>query len=159
MVLNESMYSSKTPEWSTPQQTFDTLNNHFNFEVDVCATDDNYKCDVYYTKEDNELNKEWKETIFMNPPYGREIKEWMKKAYEDSAKYNNTIVCLVPARTDTKWWHDYAMKASVIIFIKGRLKFGESKNSAPFPSAVVIFNYKFNYGKSISELTDELNNR
>ena len=80
---------------------------------------------------------EWRGVCWMNPPYGRTIGNWMKKAYESSLE-GATVVCLVPARTDTGWWHNYAMKGD-IEFIKGRLKFGGSKNSAPFPSAVVVF--------------------
>lgn len=79
-------------------------------------------------------------TVFMNPPYGRAIGNWLKKAYEESLQQNTKVVCLIPSRTDTKYWHDYCMKASEIRFVKGRLKFGDSKNSAPFPSAIVIFN-------------------
>jgi len=159
MAINKSMYSSKSVEWATPQNIFDTLNEYFKFEVDVCATDENHKCDKYYTIEDDGLSKDWKETIYMNPPYGREIIKWMEKAYKDSSKYGNTIVCLVPSRTDTKWWHNYAMKSSIIIFLRGRLKFGDSKNSAPFPSAIVIFNYKPLENSSISDLYNYLNNK
>ena len=103
----------------------------------MCATDDNAKCAKYYTEEMDGLSQEWRGVCWMNPPYGRTIGKWMKKAYESSLE-GATVVCLVPARTDTNWWHDYAMKGD-IEFIKGRLKFGGSKNSAPFPSAVVVF--------------------
>ncbi|MNQ74316.1 DNA N-6-adenine-methyltransferase (Dam) [compost metagenome] len=134
---DELMFSSKTDLWSTPQEFFDKYNNLYNFELDVCASDENAKCTKYYTKEVNSLTRRWVGVCWMNPPYGREIKDWMKKAYEESQN-GATIVCLVPARTDTIWWHDYAMKGK-IEFIKGRLKFGRSKNSAPFPSAIVVF--------------------
>ena len=132
-------FSSKTDLWSTPQATFDYLNDKFEFTLDPCAMPDNAKCKKYYTKEDDGLSKSWAgEVVFMNPPYGREIGLWMKKAYEESI--NATVVCLVPARTDTKWWHDYVIGGMAQVeFIKGRLKFGDSKNSAPFPSAIVIF--------------------
>ncbi|MGZ4996136.1 MAG: phage N-6-adenine-methyltransferase [Methylobacter sp.] len=129
-------FSSETDLWSTPQSFFDELNKEFNFELDVCATKDNTKCPVYFTKDDDGLTQEWAGKVWMNPPYGREIKAWMKKAYE-SAKNGATVVCLVPARTDTVWWHEYAIKHEVR-FIKGRLKFGDAKNNAPFPSAVVV---------------------
>ena len=119
---------------------YQKYNDVFNFETDVCATHENAKCANYYTEETNGLSQNWKGICWMNPPYGRTIGKWMKKAYESSLS-GSTVVCLVPARTDTKWWHDYAMKGD-IEFIKGRLKFGGSKNSAPFPSAVVVFNPK-----------------
>lgn len=130
-------FSSETDLWATPQDFFDKQNAIYNFTLDVCATDDNAKCKKYFTKNDDGLNKEWHGVCWMNPPYGREIKQWMHKAYNESLK-GVTIVCLVPARTDTVWWHEYAMKGN-IEFIRGRLKFGNAKNSAPFPSALVVF--------------------
>jgi phage N-6-adenine-methyltransferase len=131
-------FSSKTDLWYTPQDFYDKLNEKYAFQVDVCATPENAKCPVYYTEETDGLAQVWPPvTCWMNPPYGRTIGKWMKKAYEASL-YGATVVCLVPARTDTKWWHDYAMRGE-IEFIKGRLKFGGSENSAPFPSAVVVF--------------------
>ena len=130
-------FSSKTDLWATPQEFFDKYDKIFNFEVDVCATKENAKCDKFFTQEDDGLSQEWEGVCWMNPPYGRDIGKWMKKAYESSLE-GATVVCLVPSRTDTKWWHDYSMKGD-IEFIKGRLKFGGSKNSAPFPSAVVVF--------------------
>ena len=131
------MYSSATPEWSTPQDVFDALHKEFSFTLDPCATIENAKCPVFFTKEDDGLKQEWKGRVFMNPPYGRGIGAWMKKAYESSLA-GALVVCLVPARTDTAWWHDYCMKGTVR-FVRGRLKFGDSKNNAPFPSAIVIF--------------------
>ena len=130
-------FSSKTDLWYTPQDFFKKYDDVYKFETDVCATDDNTKCAKYYTEEMDGLSQEWRGVCWMNPPYGRTISKWMKKAYESSLS-GATVVCLVPARTDTNWWHDYAMKGD-IEFIKGRLKFGGSKNSAPFPSAVVVF--------------------
>jgi len=131
-------FSSKTDMWSTPKAFFEEWNDVYNFTLDVCATHENAKCDLYFTKEDDGLAQDWGQHIcWMNPPYGREISKWMEKAYEASLK-GATVVCLVPSRTDTKWWHDYAMKGG-ITFIKGRLKFGNAKNAAPFPSAVVVF--------------------
>ena len=130
-------FSSKTDLWYTPQDFFKKYDDVYKFETDVCATDDNTKCAKYYTEEMDGLSQEWRGVCWMNPPYGRTISKWMKKAYESSLS-GATVVCLVPARTDTNWWHDYAMKGD-IEFIRGRLKFGGSKNSAPFPSAVVVF--------------------
>lgn len=133
-------FSSKTDLWATPQDFFDKYNSIYDFTLDVCATKENTKCSTYFTQEQNGLLQDWFGVCWMNPPYGREIGLWMKKAYESSLQ-GAIVVCLVPARTDTNWWHNYAMKGQ-IEFIKGRLKFGDSKNSAPFPSAVVIFDNK-----------------
>ena len=137
--MNTSVhFSSQTDLWETPQDFFDKLNDEFGFNLDVCATPQNAKVFRFFTKEHDGLSQDWGESIcWMNPPYGREIGKWMKKAYESSLA-GATVVCLVPARTDTAWWHDYAIKGE-IRFVKGRLKFGGHKNSAPFPSAVVIF--------------------
>lgn len=137
MPINKGLMTSNTDLWPTPQAFFDSYNAIYHFDVDVCATAENALCAKFYSPEDDGLSKEWGGICWMNPPYGREISKWMKKAYESSLK-GNTVVCLVPARTDTAWWHDYAMKGE-IEFIRGRLKFGNSKNSAPFPSAVVVF--------------------
>ena len=130
-------FSSATDLWATPQDFFDRYNARFGFNLDVCASNANAKCERFFTKADAGLAQDWRGVCWMNPPYGREIGHWMRKAYESSLE-GATVVCLVPARTDTRWWHDYAMKGEVE-FIKGRLKFGDAKNSAPFPSAVVIF--------------------
>ena len=130
------MFSSATDEWSTPQDVFDKLNEEFSFTLDPCANDTNHKCKKYFTKTENGLLQNWDdEIVFCNPPYGREIGKWVKKAAESKA----TVVMLLPARTDTKWFHDYIYEKAEIRFIKGRLKFGEAQNSAPFPSMVVIF--------------------
>ena len=137
MAINKGLFTSNTDQWETPQCFFNKLNEEFNFEIDVCADDTNAKCDKYFTEEVDGLNQEWTGTCWMNPPYGRQIGKWIKKAYESSLE-GATVVCLIPARTDTKWWHEYCMKGEIRL-VKGRLKFGGSKNSAPFPSAVVVF--------------------
>lgn len=129
-------FSSKTDDWATPQDLFDQLNTEFNFTRDVCASDKNHKCDYYWTKEDNAFSFDWAGRLFMNPPYGREIGKWIERAATCKAEL---VVGLVPARTDTRWWHDYIQNKAEVRFIRGRLKFGDSKNSAPFPSAIVIF--------------------
>lgn len=130
-------FSSETDLWATPQDFFDRLNDEFNFDIDVCATPENAKCKKFYTEKENGLLQKWEGNVWMNPPYGREISEWIKKAYE-SAQDGATVVCLIPSRTDTKWWHDYCMKGE-IRFVRGRLQFGDATENAPFPSAVVIF--------------------
>ncbi|KNY29485.1 DNA N-6-adenine-methyltransferase [Pseudobacteroides cellulosolvens] len=137
----EIMFSSKSDEWETPQQFFDKLHKEFNFQLDVCATAENAKCDKYYTKIDDGLSQSWHhwaQRCWMNPPYGRNIDKWIKKAFDESQE-GATVVCLIPARTDTKYWHTYCMKAHEIRFVKGRLKFSNSKDCAPFPSAIVVF--------------------
>jgi phage N-6-adenine-methyltransferase len=130
-------FSSKTDMWSTPQDFYDELNKEFGFTLDPCAIPENAKCNKFYTKEDDGLAQDWSgDRVFMNPPYGRGIGEWVKKAVES----NTLVVCLLPARTDTRWWHDYVIgRNAEVRFVKGRLRFGDSKDNAPFPSAVVIF--------------------
>lgn len=137
--MNKGLFSSNTCEWETPLSFFRQLDAVHHFTLDVCATPENAKCAEYFTKEQNGLSQEWRGRCWMNPPYGREISAWMRKAYESvSWGECDLCCCLVPARTDTAWWHEYAMKGK-ITFIRGRLKFGGCSNSAPFPSAVVLF--------------------
>jgi phage N-6-adenine-methyltransferase len=116
---------------------FQRLQREFPFTLDVCALPENAKCERYFTPEDNGLTKKWSGICWMNPPYGREIGRWMQKAF-DASEHGCTVVCLVPARTDTEWWHRFSVRGEVR-FIRGRLKFGGAKSSAPFPSAIVIF--------------------
>lgn len=133
-------FSSASCEWETPQVLFDSLNIIWGqFDIDVCATKNNTKCRRFYTKKQDGLSKPWSGKVWMNPPYGREIGKWMRKAWISATHGDaSVVVCLVPARTDTAWWHNYAMKGKVT-FLRGRLKFNGHKNSAPFPSAVVVF--------------------
>lgn len=136
-MLNASLFSSKTDLWATPQDFFDEWDSKFGFTLDVCAIESNAKVPNYFTPELDGLEQDWTGICWMNPPYGRGIRDWVRKAYLSSLS-GATVVCLVPARTDTSWWHDYCMKGEVY-FIRGRLKFGLSKSNAPFPSAVVVF--------------------
>ena len=135
------MFSSKTGEWATPQEFFDKLNWRFGpFDLDPCAHANNTKCANFFTEAEDGLSKNWEGfTSFINPPYGRGIEKWIQKAYEESRKEDTKVVMLIPARTDTKYWHQYVMRADEVYFVKGRLKFGDSENSAPFPSAIVVF--------------------
>lgn len=126
MTFNKVMFSSANDNWSTPKDVYDTLDKEFNFDFDPCPLNGT-----------NGLEINWGLRNFVNPPYS-DIKTWIKKAYDEWQK-GRVSVLLIPSRTDTKWWHDYVMKATEIRFIKGRLKFGNSKNSAPFPSAIVVF--------------------
>lgn len=138
--MNEALLSSQSSEWETPSDLFEALDDIFHFDLDVCATAENAKCKRYFTKADNGLEQEWTGTCWMNPPYGREISAWVRKAFYQ-AKRGKTIVALLPARTDTKWWHDYCVSHE-IIFLKGRVKFLQSKKqsfNAPFANAIVVF--------------------
>lgn len=138
-MINSGLFTSNTDQWGTPQDLFDKLNAEFHFTLDVCADDTNHKCDKYFTKEQDGLIQDWGgEVVWCNPPYGREIGKWVERC----SKHKGIAVMLLPARTDTRWFHDYIYKKSRIRFIKGRLKFGDSNNSAPFPSMVVIFKRK-----------------
>ncbi len=130
-------FSSSCDEWSTPDDLFAELNEIFHFDLDACACPQNAKCERYFTKEQDTLKQHWRGTVWMNPPYGRKIAAFMRKAYEESLA-GATVVTLVPSRTDTGWWHRYARRGQ-IIFLRGRLKFGDASTSAPFPSAIVIF--------------------
>ena len=134
------MFSSSKDDWSTPQDFFDKLDSKYNFTLDPCANDANHKCKKYYTKNDNGLSRNWGgERCFVNPPYGKEIGKWVKKCYEESKRDNTLVVMLIPARTDTRYFHDYIYGKAEIQFIKGRLKFGNGTSPAPFPSMVVIY--------------------
>ena len=136
-------FSMESNEWETPQELYDELNKEYGFTLDPCATKESAKCDKYYTEEDNGLIQDWGGVVFMNPPYGRQINKWIEKAYKESLK-GATVVCLIPARTDTRYWWDYIFPYAEIRFIKGRIKFKKDGISAPapFPSAIVIFNNK-----------------
>ena len=133
------MFSSKTDMWSTPQDFYNKLNDEFHFTLDAAATEDNAKCCNYFTPEQDGLLQKWTGTVFCNPPYCRQTGKWVKKAYEESLSGNCTVVMLLPCRPDVSWFHDYILGKAEILFVRGRLKFGGSKNSAPFPSMVVVF--------------------
>lgn len=133
---HDVMFSSKTDMWATPQWLFDELNEQYNFTIDVCATQENAKCTNFYSPEEDGLSQPWEGRVWCNPPYGRNIGKWVQKAADSSA----LVVMLLPARTDTRWFHDYIYGKADIKFLRGRLKFGGAKNSATFPSMVVVFN-------------------
>lgn len=133
------IFSSKSDMWETPQEFYNALNEEFDFTLDVCALPENAKCERYYTPEDDGLSQPWSGSVWCNPPYGREVGQWVRRAYLASTTGNaKVVVMLLHARTDTRWFHDYIYKKAEIHFVKGRLKFGNAKNSAPFPSMVVI---------------------
>lgn len=139
--LTSGLFSSNTDQWATPQAFFDKLDAEFHFNLDPCATPENAKCKRFFTIEDDGLRQNWGGArVFCNPPYGREISKWVRKCYEESLKPDTLVVMLIPARTDTSYFHDYIYhKAKEIRFIRGRLHFNESKQGAPFPSMVVIY--------------------
>ena len=140
MANIQACLSSKTDNWATPQDFFDNLNEEFHFTLDPCANEENHKCDLFYTKEQDGLTKDWGgHVVFCNPPYGKEIADWVRYSYEQSQKPNTTVVMLIPARTDTRYFHDYIYGKAEIRFIKGRLKFGDATTGAPFPSMVVVY--------------------
>lgn len=137
--MNKGLLSSNSAEWATPTEFYKTLDKEYSFTLDPCATEENHKCDKYYTIKENGLIQDWKnERVFCNPPYGREISKWIEKAYNENKQNGTFIVLLLPARTDTKWFHNFIYEKHETIFLKGRLKFNDSKNSAPFPSMLVI---------------------
>lgn len=146
MALNKALFSSEKEDWATPQDFFDSLNEEFHFNLDPCADPENAKCDRFFTKEENGLLKDWGGScVFCNPPYGRKTTgEWIEKCYKEAQKENTTVVALIPARTDTKFFHDYIYGKAEIRFVRGRLRFtdddGNASDPAPFPSMVVIYN-------------------
>ncbi len=135
----EVMFSSKNEMWTTPQDFFDKLDAEFHFTLDAAATKENAKCPDYFTEEQNGLLQRWSGTVFCNPPYCRKTGLWVKKAFEESQVGHCIAVMLLPCRPDVSWFHDYILGKAEVRFVRGRLKFGGSKNSAPFPSMVVIF--------------------
>jgi site-specific DNA-methyltransferase (adenine-specific) len=139
--MHSVFFSSKNDVWATPQDFFDRLNQEFMFTLDPCALPENAKCKLYFTPEANGLLQSWQgHNVFCNPPYGRKIADWVEKCYRESRDIHTKVVLLIPARTDTIYFHRYIYKtAREIRFVKGRLKFGDAKNTAPFPSMVVVF--------------------
>lgn len=157
--MTDVVFSSKNMAWGTPQDLYDRLDSRYDFTLDAAASDTNHKCEAtfpidgdwetitwkgYFTKEDDGLVQSWKgHRVFCNPPYGRELGKWVKKAYDEFKNNKVLVVMLIPARTDTAYWHDYIFDNAKVVFIRGRIHFvddaGESANSAPFPSAVVVF--------------------
>ena len=140
-VRNDGRWHNRGSDWATPQDLFDKLNEEFNFTLDPCASDWNAKCKKYYTEKNNGLTKDWsKETVFMNPPYGKDLAMWMNKAYREVSR-GAVVVCLVPAATDTSWWHAYAMGGE-IRFLRGRPRFVTKEGTWQqtfSPSVIIVF--------------------
>lgn len=137
--MQPGMRSSLRIDWATPSNLFHFLEKEFCFDLDACAEPDTAKAARFFTKEQDGLAQEWSGTVWMNPPYGRTIGAWIRKAHSEALR-GATVVCLLPARTDTSWWHDYCMKAAEVRFLRGRLSFdNQRRGRAPFPSAIVVF--------------------
>ena len=142
MTINKALMSSAKTEWETPAELFENLNHRFGFTLDPAASHKNAKCTLYYTEEDDGLVLPWSGNVWLNPPYGRYLTgAWIKKTYDESMADHIDMACvLLPARTDTKWFHDYVMPAATEIwYVKGRLRFVGAEHPAPFPSMLVFF--------------------
>ena len=141
MNITKGLTSTGNIVAETPKYLFDRISSIVNFSLDVCALPENAKCESYYTPEDDGLSKPWRGGgVWCNPPYGREISSWVRKAYEESQKeYNSFVLMLLPARTDTKWWWEYVQGKATLFFIKGRVKFGDHNVGAPFPSVLALY--------------------
>ena len=140
MNMTKGLTSTGNIVAETPKYLFDRISSIFNFSLDVCALPENAKCESYYTPKDDGLSNPWGGGVWCNPPYGREISSWVKKAYEESQKeYNDFVLMLLPARTDTKWWWDWVQGKATLFFIKGRVKFGDHNVGAPFPSVLALY--------------------
>lgn len=142
-TINSGMFTSDADDWTTPDDFYAVLDREFSFTLDPCAYPHTAKCARFFTKEDDGLRQEWRGSVFVNPPYGRVIGAWVRKAYEAAQTTADVVVMLIPARTCSRYWHDYCMKAAEIRFVKGRLRFGcqqsAKQDNAPFPNAVIVF--------------------
>ena len=138
--MNKALFSSNRMDWETPDDLFEKVNAEFRFTLDAASSHENAKCEKHYTKQEDGLSKNWGgETVWVNPPYGKELPTWISKCAHEGRKPNTTVVMLIPARTDTKAFHEHIYGKAEIRFIKGRLKFKGAKTGAPFPSMLVIF--------------------
>jgi len=141
-MIHDALFSSRRQDWETPNNFLELLEDISGgpFDLDPCATQENTKASAYIAQSEDGLQQAWFGKVYMNPPYGRDVSKWVEKAFNEVRKHNaDEAWCLLPVRTDTKWWHDYCMHAQEIYFIRGRLKFQGAENSAPFPSCVVVF--------------------
>lgn len=135
--MSDGLFSSRTDEWATPQSLYDELNREFNFTLDPCATSANAKCERYFTKEQDGLKQSWAgEIVFCNPPYGKMMSKWVEKCHQESA--GATVVMLIPARTDTRYFHEFIYKKHEVRFIRGRLRYNDGRGQSPFPSMIVV---------------------
>lgn len=138
--FDKNRFDAKTIEWATPLDFFKPLNDEFNFTLDVCATHENKKVGKCFTLNENGLIQSWKGNVcWMNPPYGRTMQKWLEKAKYEADYFDVTTVCLIPARTNTRWWHKICLKSAEIRFVLGRPKFGDATHGLPFPLAIIVF--------------------
>lgn len=137
-MKHAAAFLSERHDWETPQGLFDALNREFRFELDAAALPETAKCEAFYTPDDDALTQAWTGSVFLNPPYGAGIGNWITYAYLQAQRWGGPVVCLIPARTETSWWHRYVMHAEEVRLIKGRVQFS-GIGSAPFPSCVVVF--------------------
>lgn len=156
--VGKGLFTSKSYEWTTPKWLFDELSEWFDFDCDVCASDDNHLCDAYFTKENSCLDNDWYRINFMNPPYGKGMIKFIKKAYDETKNNLVSTIAVLPARTDTKWFHSYIYGKADVIFLKGRLKFGGGKDNfdAPFPIMLVFWGFNNLY---VKDLVEKINSR
>jgi len=159
MALQKAMISSKTNEWETPQDLFEALNKEFNFTLDPCCKVTTAKCKKFFTIKDDGLKQDWSnDVVFMNPPYGGHTGDWIKKAYEESLK-GSVVACLIVSSTDRSYWHEYIFPfAAQIRFVRGRLRFGKADSTAPFASAIVIFDNTKQYYPRICGYHESVSN-
>lgn len=137
-MINKALYSSQRQDWETPQELFDLLNSRFQFTLDAAASETNFKVENFISVSEDALSLPWFGRVWLNPPYGRGIGRWIEKAYVESQSNADLVVCLVPARTCTAWFHDWALQGR-ITFLRGRIKFVGAKSAAPFPSMLIEF--------------------
>jgi phage N-6-adenine-methyltransferase len=155
-MVSKVLFTSATDEWPTPQSLFDSLDRLFHFSLDPCATPENAKCKKYFTKEIDGLKQDWRGlVVFCNPPYGREVGKWTRKAYEAS-QAGALVVLLIPARTDTAWFHTWVQYKAEVHFLRGRLTFGDAEHSAPFPSLIAIYGRRDNRRLMTCQHCDDL---
>jgi site-specific DNA-methyltransferase (adenine-specific) len=139
MTIHPALYSSRSEEWPTPQAFFDELDTEFKFTLDPCATPQSAKCPTHFTRSQDGLAQDWGcHRVFCNPPYGRGMREWARKCYQ-AAQNGALVVLLAHARTDTRWFHDWVYGKAELRFVRGRLRFGDGGQSAPFPSLVAVY--------------------
>jgi phage N-6-adenine-methyltransferase len=135
-------FESAKQDWTTPREMFAYLDKEFRFDLDLAASAKNTLCSRYFDKAADALQQDWKGICWLNPPYGEKsgkLSDWVKKAHAESAKWGSTIVMLIPARTNTRWWHQYCMDADELRFLQGRPKFGDAIHGLPQPLALIIF--------------------
>ena len=138
--MNKALFTANRNDWETPKELFDSLDKEFHFTLDPCSTDENAKCRKHYTIAEDGLSQDWTgETVFCNPPYGREAEAWIKKCFIHAATGGGTAVMLLPARTDTRAFHTYIYHRAEIRFLKGRIRYKGAKSAAPFPNMIVVF--------------------